>query len=176
MRLVARFRAVAALVPMAVAQTALVLAALGAGAAAPASADPAVSQFDSEHRFVVVTFSNDPYRPASHAGTTGRRYSGDSYGVAQRAHDNAQRVATAYSLHQVASWPIKELGVHCVVYEIPDSRTVSEVLSSLTKDPRITLAQPLQQFHTLTSPPTPVASRMSTRIGPSATAKPRRRQ
>jgi subtilisin family serine protease len=108
------------------------------------------SGFDPQHHFVVVTFSNQPYRPASRAGTTGRRYSGDSYGVAQRAHDQAQRIATVYSLRQVASWPIKELGVHCVVYEIPDSRTVSTVLAALSKDPRITLAQPLQEFHTLT--------------------------
>jgi subtilisin family serine protease len=99
---------------------------------------------------VVVTFANDPYRPTSRAGTTGRRYTGGSYGVAQGAHNNAQRVAADYSLRQVASWPIKELGVHCVVYEIPDSRPVAEVLAILTKDPRITLAQPLQEFHTLT--------------------------
>jgi subtilisin family serine protease len=102
---------------------------------------------------VVVTFANDPYRPASRAGTTGRRYTGGTYGVAQGAHNNAQRVATAYSLRQVASWPIKELGVHCVVYEIPDSRPVTEVLATLTRDPRVTLAQPLQQFHTLTGEP-----------------------
>jgi subtilisin family serine protease len=45
--------------------------------------------------------------------------------------------------------------VHCVVYEIPDNRSVAEVLAALTKDPKITLAQPLQEFHTLTSPEPP---------------------
>jgi subtilisin family serine protease len=100
---------------------------------------------------VVVTFANDPYGPASRAGTTGRRYAGSSYGVAQGAHGNASRIARTYSLKQVASWPIKALGVHCVVYQIPDSRPVTEVLAALTKDPRVTLAQPLQEFHTLTS-------------------------
>jgi subtilisin family serine protease len=149
MRVIARFCARVAM--------SLTAVALYAWTATPTWADPAAAQFGSEHHFVVVTFSNDPYRPASHAGTTGRRYSGDSYGVAQSAHDNAQRVASIYSLRQVASWPIKELGVHCVVYEIPDSRSVSDVLSSLAKDPRITLAQPLQQFHTLTSAPAPVS-------------------
>lgn len=108
--------------------------------------------FVADHHFVVVTFANDPHGPASRAGTTGRRYSGGgTYGVAQRAHNDAQRVASAYSLKQVANWPIKALGVHCVVYEIPDSRPVAEVLAVLTKDPRVTLAQPLQEFHTLTS-------------------------
>ncbi|MFL6599778.1 MAG: S8 family serine peptidase [Steroidobacteraceae bacterium] len=120
-------------------------------ASAPATADTAASKGDTGHQFVVVTFANDPYRPAPRAGTTGRRYAGGTYGLAQAAHNNAQRVAATYSLRQVVSWPIKALGVHCVVYEIPDSRSVAEVLTTLTKDPRVTLAQPLQEFHTLTS-------------------------
>jgi subtilisin family serine protease len=131
---------------------ALVLSAWTSG---PATADTAASTFDTGHHFVVVTFANAPYRPAAPAGTTGRRYTGGSYGLAQGAHNNARRVAAAYSLRQVASWPIKELGVHCVVYEILDSRSVAEVLATLTKDPRVTLAQPLQEFHTLTSETAP---------------------
>jgi subtilisin family serine protease len=142
MRVFARAGALAALV-------------LSVWAGAPATADTAASKFDNGHQFVVVTFANDPYRPAARAGTTGRRYAGGTYGLAQAARNNAQRVAAAYSLRQVASWPIKELGVHCVVYEIPDSRPVAEVLATLTKDPRITLAQPLQEFHTSTSEPAP---------------------
>ena len=147
MRVFARASALAALV-----LSALVLLAL---AGAPATADTAASKLDTGHQFVVVTFANAPYRPASRAGSTGRHYSGGSYGLAQSAHNNAQRVAATYSLRQVASWPIKELGVHCVVYEIPDSRSVAEVLATLTKDPRVTLAQPLQEFHTLTSETAP---------------------
>ncbi len=120
------------------------------GGAARADTQPA---FDGAHRFVVVTFANDPFRPTSRAGTTARRYGGGTYGVAQGAHSNAQRIANAYSLKPIDSWPIKALGVHCVVYEIPDNRSVAEVLAALTRDPKVTLAQPLQEFHTLTSPP-----------------------
>jgi subtilisin family serine protease len=140
MRPIARASALAALI-------------LSAWISAPAKADTETDQFDPDHHFVVVTFANEPYRPASRAGTTGRLYAGGSYGLAQGAHSNAQKVAAAYSLREVASWPIKLLGVHCVVYEIPDARTVAEVLATLTKDPRVTLAQPLQEFHTLTSAP-----------------------
>lgn len=145
MHLFARASAIAALV-------------LSAWISAPVSADTA-TQLDSGQHFVVVTFANDPYRPTSRAGTTGRRYTGGTYGVAQSAHNNAQRIASTYSLKQVVSWPIKALGVHCVVYEIPDARSVAEVLAQLTKDPKITLAQPLQQFHTLTSEPAEAAKK-----------------
>jgi len=133
--------------------SALAALVLSAWIGAPASAETAATTFDDGHHFVVVTFANDPFRPTSRAGSTGRRYTGGTYGVAQGAHNNAQRVASAYSLKQVASWPIKQLGVHCVVYEIPDNRPVAEVVAALSKDPKITLAQPLQQFRTLTSAP-----------------------
>src|ERR1700736_2687238 len=149
MRVLARAGAPAALVLSAPVQC--------AWAGAPATTDTPAAKFDNGHQFVVVTFANDPYRPASRAGSTGRHYAGGSYGLAQGARNSAQRVAAAYSLRQVASWPIKELGVHCVVYEIPDSRSVAEVLATLTKDPRVTLAQPLQEFHTLTSETAPGA-------------------
>jgi subtilisin family serine protease len=142
MRLFARAGALAALV-------------LFAWAGAPATADTADSKFDTGHQFVVVTFANDPYRPASRAGSSGRHYAGGSYGLALGATNNARRIASVYSLRQVASWPIKALGVHCVVYEILDSRSVTEVLATLTRDPRVTLAQPLQEFHTLTGETAP---------------------
>ncbi|HUI59163.1 MAG TPA: S8 family serine peptidase [Steroidobacteraceae bacterium] len=125
---------------------------LSAGTSLPARADDP-SGFDPHHQFVVVTFANVPHRPAARAGTTARRYTGDTYGVAQSAHDQARRVASVYSLRQVASWPIKELAVHCVVYEILDSRPLADVLAALTKDPGVTLAQPLQEFRTLTAEP-----------------------
>jgi subtilisin family serine protease len=40
--------------------------------------------------------------------------------------------------------------MHCVVFEITDGRPVNEVLTALAKDTRVLLAQPLQEFHTLT--------------------------
>ena len=132
---------------------ALALLLLSGGMCVRAKADTAANSLDAGHHFVVVTFANAPLQPTSGAGTTGRRYPGSRYGIAQGAHGSARRIAVSYSLREVASWPIKQLGVHCVVYEIPDSRSISEVLATLTRDPRITLAQPLQEFHTLTSEP-----------------------
>ena len=116
------------------------------------SATPAIAPpSEAQHHFVVVTFANIPYRPAARAGSTGRRYSTNTYGIAQGAHTNAEKVASAYSLKEIISWPIKELNVHCVVYQVPDARPLADVLSALSKDPRVTLAQPLQEFRTLTN-------------------------
>jgi subtilisin family serine protease len=125
----------------------LALALLGGGAlAAPPVEAPA-----SQRPRIVVGFANEPYTAPAPAGTTGSRYSGGGYHVTQSAHQQAQRVAAAYALHEVVSWPIRALSMHCVVYEITDGRPVPEVLAALSKDARVVLAQPLQEFHTLSN-------------------------
>lgn len=120
------------------------LLAAGAVAARNPPADTA------DHHFVVVTFANNPLRPAARAGSTGRRYTSNSYGVGQLAHASAERIANTYALKEIIGWPIRELNVHCVVFEISDTRSVEDVLQSLSRDPAVTLAQPLQEFRTLT--------------------------
>ena len=123
-------------------------ASMGNGAVTPA-ATPALAQTQPQHPRILVTFRNQPAALPSPAGTIGPRYNGQGYLVAQSAHDMARHVAVAYSLRLVASWPIKALAIHCVVYEIPDGRSVADVLNALAKDSRVTLAQPLQRFGTL---------------------------
>jgi len=126
------------------------LALLGGTAhAAPPAAAPA-----SPLARIVVAFANQPHMTPGPAGTTGSHYGGAGYRVAQNAQQQARRVAAAYSLREVASWPIKALSMHCVVYEITNSRPVPEVLAALSQDSRVVLAQPLQEFHTLSDPPT----------------------
>jgi subtilisin family serine protease len=100
---------------------------------------------------IVVAFANQPHGSPAPAGTTGSHYAGAGYSVAQRAQGEARRVANTYALHALASWPIQALSLHCVVYEITDGRDVAQVLAIVSKDAGVVLAQPLQQFHTLTS-------------------------
>ena len=98
---------------------------------------------------IVVAFANQPYTAPGAAGATGSHYGGDGYRVAQSAQQQVRSVAAAYSLREVASWPIQALSMHCVVFEITNGRPVAEVLAALSKDARVVLAQPLQEFHTL---------------------------
>lgn len=71
------------------------LLAAGAVAARNPPADTA------DHHFVVVTFANNPLRPAARAGSTGRRYTSNSYGVGQLAHASAERIANTYALKEI---------------------------------------------------------------------------
>ena len=116
-------------------------------AATPGEALSAVSE--SRHARVIVTFANEPHQSPGPAGSTGRRYTGDGYLLAQSAHQQAKRVATKYALKEVANWPIRSLAIHCVVYEIPDGRSVADVVAALSKDTNVALAEPMSEFHTL---------------------------
>jgi subtilisin family serine protease len=100
---------------------------------------------------IVVAFANQPYTAPGGAGATGSHYGGDGYRVAQSAEQQVHNVAAAYSLREVASWPIRALSMHCVVFEITSGRPMTEVLAALSHDSRVLLAQPLQEFHTLTA-------------------------
>ena len=121
----------------------LLLAAGLALAAAPAAASASPPR-------IVVAFSNEPAAAPGPAGTTGSRYGGTGYGVGQSAQRQARSVAAAYALREVTSWPIQALSMHCVVFEIANGRPVADVVAALSKDSRVVLAQPLQEFHTLT--------------------------
>ncbi|HXZ60914.1 MAG TPA: S8 family serine peptidase [Steroidobacteraceae bacterium] len=101
---------------------------------------------------IVVAFANEPRSAPGPAGSTGRRYSGDGYRVSQSAESQARRVAAEYALREVASWPIRELAMHCVVYEITSGRPAAEVLAALAHDSRVVLAEALHEFHTLSFP------------------------
>lgn len=123
----------------------------------PAAAPPAAAATSSARPRIVVAFANEPRSAPGPAGSTGRRYSGDGYRVSQSAAQLSHRVASDYALREMASWPIRELAMHCVVYEILSGRPEAEVLAALARDPRVVLAQPLHEFHTLTAPAGPPA-------------------
>jgi subtilisin family serine protease len=124
---------------------------LGAGVGISGAAEP-VASASTTHPRVVVTFANVPRQSPGPAGSTGRRYTGDGYLLAQSAHADEKRVAAKYSLREIADWPIRSLAIHCVVYEIPDGRSVTAVLAELQKDSTVALAEPLSEFHTLSDP------------------------
>jgi hypothetical protein len=127
------------------------LAALAAGAAYGADEARPAAPLPR----IVVAFSNQSYVGPGPAGTSGSRYDGGGYHLTQSAHQEARRIAAVYALRPVASWPIEALSVHCFVFEITNGRPVAELLSALSKEAPVVLAQPLQEFHTRNDSPAP---------------------
>ena len=103
-------------------------------------------------RYIVVTVRNPPAPVIPRAGSTGRDYDNvTSYSVSPAARDTANAVATAYQLRQVTGWPIRMLGVHCLVFEVPSGVARDELINRLSHDPRVESAQPLQSFSSLST-------------------------
>lgn len=119
--------------------------------AASAAADSARSgearmQANSE-RFVVVAVANPLERVPSRAGTSLSSYGGPPrYTQGSRAAQTLAAIAQDYRLRETAAWPIPTLGVHCVVFEIAEGAHREQVVARLSRDKRVHLAQPLQEF------------------------------
>lgn len=130
------------------------LAGLSLGGCATAPVTPLAAQVDqgTPDRYIVVTVRNPPSPVIPRAGSTGRDYDTiTSYSVSPAARATASAVARAYQLRQVTGWPIRVLGVHCLVFEVPAGVTRAQLIDRLNRDPRVESAQPLQSFGSLTT-------------------------
>lgn len=152
--------AVLLLAPLAVLLTAGGLAGCAHTADAP-SHDPATAMRDDSGRYIVLAVDNplgpSPGRAGSSLGNYGPT---PRYLLGNRAAATLAALARQHDLREAAGWPIVALGWHCVVFELPAGRSRDEVLTALAADPRVRLAQPLQDFdaHATTSPGGPSAA------------------
>jgi subtilisin family serine protease len=64
-----------------------------------------------------------------------------------------RELAEIHRLRLVFSWPMASLDEQCVVFEVPPGREAGSLVRRLASDPRVSLAQPVQQFDVLASPP-----------------------
>jgi subtilisin family serine protease len=111
-----------------------------------ASQTASVAAMDSQ-RDIVLAVANPIDPPALHAGSSLLGYvPAGYYGAGQRAASALTELKQHYNLHEVAGWPIKALGVYCVVVETPPGTDRATLLKTLAKDDRVKLAQPLQDY------------------------------
>jgi hypothetical protein len=107
------------------------------------------SERDDDGRLIVVTVANASMA-AMRAGSTPRAYGAlPAYQASTAARKTVAALASDYHMRAIKAWPIAMLRVHCVVFEIPADRSRSELLERLKLDKRVTLAQPMNIFRTL---------------------------
>jgi len=112
----------------------------------------------ADQRRLLVTFVDQ---------TIGRTVSGnalDNYPTGGQYQNSgwsgrvARALAERHHLQVVAQWPVTELGVSCVLYEVPEGLPLSVVMSALNKDRQVAAVQALQHFQVLGGDPVPMAS------------------
>ncbi len=103
----------------------------------------------SPQRYVVVTIRNNVAATALGVASTPRGYNNIApYPAGRQARGHAQALAGRYRLQPVAAWPIAVLGVHCLVYRIPEAADRDRLLGELHRDSRVESAQALEIFKT----------------------------
>ena len=132
------------------------VAALGACApprpTAPDNVDPSqgpianVQAMDTS-RDIVLAVANPLDPPATHAGSSLLGYTpAATYGAGQRAVSTLAALKQSYGIREITGWPIKSLDLYCIVLEPPPGMTREALLETLSKDSRVQLAQPLQDY------------------------------
>jgi len=131
---------------------AALVAALLAGCMAMPRADLAGAQqagtASDGQRLVIVTVDNDATTALRRPGSTRTAYSAAAYQASDAALATMRQLAGRYGLTEVAAWPIRALQVHCAVFRIPPQATREALLAQLAREPRVRLAQPLNDFAT----------------------------
>ncbi|MBS1211935.1 MAG: Subtilisin [Proteobacteria bacterium] len=100
---------------------------------------------------ILVTFNDERVDRIPLGDTVNAYRARGNYGNSTWSVRVAERFAQAYGLSAVAQWPITTLGVHCVVYEIPATRSTEEVLRQLESDSRVESVQTMRQFQVMNS-------------------------
>jgi hypothetical protein len=102
-------------------------------------------------QYIVVAVVNPVSARAVAVGGTAHGYgSASNYRVGATAATVIRDLATQYSLTRVSEWPIETLGMHCVLFRIPPGMPRDAVLERLRADPRVRIAQPLNEFESAT--------------------------
>ena len=105
----------------------------------------------TERRIVVAL--EEKGDPEIGAGATPRGYGGlPNYSGSDRATASAAAVARDHGLRQLAAWTIEPLRLRCMLYELAAGSDRAEALARLSRDRRVRLAQPLQEFRTWSTP------------------------
>jgi subtilisin family serine protease len=105
----------------------------------------------SPEHFIIAAVDNEPNAFVARAGSTPRGYDGiAAYGPSTAARQMMRALENDYGLREVSAWPIDPLHMHCAVLELPEGTDRSMMLTALSHDRRIRLAEPLQNFATRT--------------------------
>ena len=120
--------------------------ALGTGAAL-AQPLPAASAEPDSHLIVAVADRPQPTPSAGGPPRLGYRRA-PSYAGSDRARGEADALARAHGLVEVAAWSIPSLGWRCMLYRVPAGSEPAALLARLAADSRVALAQPLNEFQT----------------------------
>lgn len=104
-----------------------------------------VATQDREPRIVIVTMSDEKHSVLVGTGAIAASKTDQPF----RYRELLDRWERDYEMNRLADWPLSELGIRCMVFELGDRQDISSVLASLTREPIVETAQQVQSFRTV---------------------------
>ncbi len=99
-------------------------------------------------RLLLVAFTDNTIGSIkSSASPTSYRQRGD-YQSSTWSERLTNQLADDYDLKKLTEWPMTEVGVHCVVYQVADKASIPSAIERLSKDDRVDIVQSMNVFRT----------------------------
>jgi hypothetical protein len=106
---------------------------------------------DAEVREILVTFVDRGLTRTPNAAPGLYRQRSSDYQATTWSRSISAAIARDYALETITQWPIRALGVHCVVYGVSDTQSLDELIEQLVKDSRVQAVQRMNTFYTMSS-------------------------
>ena len=100
---------------------------------------------------ILLTFRDRSLERTSNTGPGHYRRRSSHYDGTTWSRSIAAELARDYPLDKVLEWPIRSLGVHCVVYRVDAAQSADVVIAKLRSDRRVKSVQYMNTFHSLGS-------------------------
>jgi subtilisin family serine protease len=95
---------------------------------------------------LLVTFPEDPSELRFVTGGSRRTYYAGDWQVSARVQRQIDALSRRYGLRRINSWPIKSLGVQCVLFEASSGTDIANLVRLIAAEPGVDSVQPQQQF------------------------------
>ena len=102
-------------------------------------------------REILLTFTDRGLERTTNAGPGHYYRRSSAYEGTTWSRSIAADLARDYPVHRLLEWPIRSLGVHCVVYRVDDEQSVDSVIARLRGDRRVKSVQFMNTFRALGS-------------------------
>lgn len=118
------------------------------GLVAGCAAQPSFAPLPADRQLLVILDDDRATQPLP-AGSRRIYRTAEPWGGSLHARAAARRLAAQHELRQLYAWPIPELAVFCVVFQIPDALDRRKLLERLNADSRVRRAQAVNEFRVM---------------------------
>jgi hypothetical protein len=123
------------------------------GCASPGTSAPQAAAITGDDLLIVAVADAASVRPAAGGAARADYRQAQAYGGGgDLGQARARELAADFGLHEVKAWSIATLQWRCMLYRVARGSGRDAVLARLAADPRVALAQPLNEFQTLSTP------------------------